>query len=237
MLPPSGNITRLDAMKRFCLCSLCSHLNVLTPPPPCLGDSQKVWVRSDFFLKQYFGEIDNDFFFKERAFFFRTRRRWFTQRTPFRELYLLGMLKRKGLLPAGTVQCHLGRGHRRFPDLVRTKRTFFSWEKSFPGNSTDYLDFSWNRCNSWLTHRTFNHIFLRHHMLSSFRLNRQRAKSARKFRKEDFGPSSLKKFVLFLFFTSPKYCCIYPYGHHIYQSVDQPGKAANPARGQLNRES
>ena len=27
------------------------------------------------------------------------------------------------------------------------------------------------------------------------------------------------------------------YGHHIYQSMDQPGKAANPARGQLNREN
>ena len=27
------------------------------------------------------------------------------------------------------------------------------------------------------------------------------------------------------------------YGHHIYQSMDQPGKVANPARGQLNREN
>ena len=26
------------------------------------------------------------------------------------------------------------------------------------------------------------------------------------------------------------------YGHHIQQSMDQPGKVANPARGQLNRE-
>ena len=25
------------------------------------------------------------------------------------------------------------------------------------------------------------------------------------------------------------------YGHHIYQSIDHPGKVANPARGQLNR--
>ena len=25
------------------------------------------------------------------------------------------------------------------------------------------------------------------------------------------------------------------YGHHIQQSMDQPGKVANPARGQLNR--
>ena len=27
------------------------------------------------------------------------------------------------------------------------------------------------------------------------------------------------------------------YGHHIYQSMDQPGKVANPARGLLNREN
>ena len=27
---------------------------------------------------------------------------------------------------------------------------------------------------------------------------------------------------------------ILKYGHHIYQSMDQPGKVANPARGQLN---
>ena len=27
------------------------------------------------------------------------------------------------------------------------------------------------------------------------------------------------------------------YGHHIQQSMDQPGKVANPARGQLNREN
>ena len=26
-------------------------------------------------------------------------------------------------------------------------------------------------------------------------------------------------------------------GHHIQQSMDQPGKAANPARGQLNTEN
>ena len=31
------------------------------------------------------------------------------------------------------------------------------------------------------------------------------------------------------------YVCMY--GHHIYQSMDQPGKAANPACGQLNREN
>ena len=28
---------------------------------------------------------------------------------------------------------------------------------------------------------------------------------------------------------------VYMYSHHIWQSMDQPGKAANPARGQLNR--
>ena len=31
------------------------------------------------------------------------------------------------------------------------------------------------------------------------------------------------------------YACMY--GHHIYQSMDQPVKVANPARGQLNREN
>ena len=31
------------------------------------------------------------------------------------------------------------------------------------------------------------------------------------------------------------YVCIY--GHHIWQSMDQPGKVSNPARGQLNREN
>ena len=29
--------TRLNVMERFCLCSLCSHLNVLTFPPPDWG--------------------------------------------------------------------------------------------------------------------------------------------------------------------------------------------------------
>ena len=36
------------------------------------------------------------------------------------------------------------------------------------------------------------------------------------------------------------YVCMYQvcmYGHHIRQSMDQPGKVANPARGQLNREN
>ena len=31
------------------------------------------------------------------------------------------------------------------------------------------------------------------------------------------------------------YVCMYC--HHIYQSMNQPGKVANPARGQLNREN
>ena len=33
--------------------------------------------------------------------------------------------------------------------------------------------------------------------------------------------------------------CVYVcmYGHHTYRSMDQPGQAANPARGQLNREN
>ena len=31
------------------------------------------------------------------------------------------------------------------------------------------------------------------------------------------------------------YVCMH--GHHIQQSMDQPGKVANPARGQLNREN
>ena len=34
--------TPLNAMKRFCICSLCSHLiNVLTPPPPLTGASSE----------------------------------------------------------------------------------------------------------------------------------------------------------------------------------------------------
>ena len=32
-------------------------------------------------------------------------------------------------------------------------------------------------------------------------------------------------------------CSMYTYGHRIKQSVDQPGKVANPARGQLKREN
>ena len=34
--------TRLNAMKRFCICSLRSHLNVLTFSPLTGGDAQKV---------------------------------------------------------------------------------------------------------------------------------------------------------------------------------------------------
>ena len=30
---------------------------------------------------------------------------------------------------------------------------------------------------------------------------------------------------------------MYLYGYHMEQSIDQPGKVANPARGQLNREN
>ena len=35
------------------------------------------------------------------------------------------------------------------------------------------------------------------------------------------------------------YVCMYVcmYRHHIQQSMDQPGKVANPARGQLTREN
>ena len=35
------------------------------------------------------------------------------------------------------------------------------------------------------------------------------------------------------------YVCMYVcmYGHHMQQSMDQPGKVANPARGQLNKEN
>ena len=39
--------------------------------------------------------------------------------------------------------------------------------------------------------------------------------------------------------TSDMYVCMYKcvYGHIIYQSMDQPGKVANPTRGQLNKEN
>ena len=42
--------TRFNAMERFCIiCSLWSHLSVLTFPPP-VWDAQKVYMRSDFSL-------------------------------------------------------------------------------------------------------------------------------------------------------------------------------------------
>ena len=39
-------------------------------------------------------------------------------------------------------------------------------------------------------------------------------------------------------FPHPLLVCMYVrmYGHHVKQSMDQPGKVANPVRGQLNRE-
>ena len=43
--------TRLNAMKRFYFCSLCSHLNVLTFFPLWLRDAQKVYMCSDFYFK------------------------------------------------------------------------------------------------------------------------------------------------------------------------------------------
>ena len=42
--------------KRFCLCSLCSHPNVLSFFPPCPGDAQKVWMRPDFSLNSMFSQ-------------------------------------------------------------------------------------------------------------------------------------------------------------------------------------
>ena len=37
--------------------------------------------------------------------------------------------------------------------------------------------------------------------------------------------------------VSQDYVCMYVYGHTYSKSMDQPGKVANPARGQLNREN
>ena len=45
--------TRLNAMKRFCLCSLWSHLNVLTFPPDW-GCSEGLDAFSFFFKQQQF---------------------------------------------------------------------------------------------------------------------------------------------------------------------------------------
>ena len=33
------------------------------------------------------------------------------------------------------------------------------------------------------------------------------------------------------------YVCMYVYGHTYSKSMDRPGKVANPARGQVNREN
>ena len=33
------------------------------------------------------------------------------------------------------------------------------------------------------------------------------------------------------------YVLVCMYGHHIWQSMDQPGKVASPARGQMKREN
>ena len=40
--------TRLNTIKRFCLCSLCSDLSVSKKVPHCRGDAQKVKMRSYF---------------------------------------------------------------------------------------------------------------------------------------------------------------------------------------------
>ena len=47
--------TRLNAMKSFCLCSLCSHLLKICFDifSPCLEGAQKVKVRSVFFSHLY----------------------------------------------------------------------------------------------------------------------------------------------------------------------------------------
>ena len=45
----------------------------------------------------------------------------------------------------------------------------------------------------------------------------------------------LGKIVIVLLSTCDMH--IWMYAHHVKQSMDQPSKAANPARGQLNRES
>ena len=45
--------------------------------------------------------------------------------------------------------------------------------------------------------------------------------------------------LTFVLYISSMYVCMYVcmYGHHIYRSMNQPGKVTNPARGQLNREN
>ena len=42
-------------------------------------------------------------------------------------------------------------------------------------------------------------------------------------------------FVSLMVLFPTLYVRVYMYGHHIQQSMYQPGKVANPARGQLNR--
>ena len=37
--------------------------------------------------------------------------------------------------------------------------------------------------------------------------------------------------------SSSMYVCMYVWSSHIAEYMDQPGKVANPARGQLNREN
>ena len=50
--------TRLNAMKRFCICSLWSHLDVLTFPPPDWGGAQKVGL--DAFNFSFIKKISNN---------------------------------------------------------------------------------------------------------------------------------------------------------------------------------
>ena len=44
-------------------------------------------------------------------------------------------------------------------------------------------------------------------------------------------------FLIFQIFPPKVYVCAYVSSHIYSKSVDQPGKVANPARGQLNREN
>ena len=49
------------------------------------------------------------------------------------------------------------------------------------------------------------------------------------------GGEGQKPFMGYIGFPNGSMACMY--GHHIQQSMDQPGKVANPACGQLNREN
>ena len=53
------------------------------------------------------------------------------------------------------------------------------------------------------------------------------------------GPCELSRVVSVSWRFIHMHVCMYVcmYGHHIQQEKDQPGKVANPARGQLNREN